>query len=99
MNRKGGAQPPLDDDALAVLGVLSRGYRKMSADDVAHAHVFNRVSTDRVAYALSELEQAGFVQRHVPPPALQPRGEPARFGLTPLGRSAALGRLRSPGPS
>ena len=58
---------PLDDDALAVLGVLSRGYRKMSVDDVAHAHVFNRVSTDRVAYALSELEQAGFVQRHVPP--------------------------------
>ena len=98
MNREGGAGRPLDDDALAVLGVLSRGYRKMSVDDVAHAHVFNRVSTDRVAYALSELEQAGFVQRHVPPPALQPR-EPARFGLTPLGRSAALGRLRSPDPS
>jgi DNA-binding HxlR family transcriptional regulator len=97
MSREHGAARPLDDDALAVLGVLSRGYRKMSVDDVAHAHVFNRVSTDRVAYALSELEQAGFVQRHVPP-ALQPR-EPARFGLTPLGRSAALGRLRSPDPS
>ena len=95
MNRK--AQPPLDDDALAVLGVLSRGYRKMTADDVAHAHVFNRVSTDRVAHALSELEQAGFVQRHMPPAALQPRDEPARFGLTPRGRNAALGRLRGPG--
>ena len=49
MNREGGAGRPLDDDALAVLGVLSRGYRKMSVDDVADAHVFNRVSTDRVA--------------------------------------------------
>ena len=98
MTREGATQPPLDDDALAVLGVLSRGYRKMSADDLAHAHVFNRVSTDRVASALSELERAGFVQRHVPPAALQPR-EPARFGLTPLGRSAALGRLRATDPS
>jgi DNA-binding HxlR family transcriptional regulator len=95
MNTDRAPRRPLDTDAVAVLGVLSRGYRKMTADDIAHAHVFNRVSTDRVAHALSELEQAGLVRRHVHPAALRPRVEPARFGLTPLGRSAALGRLRA----
>jgi DNA-binding HxlR family transcriptional regulator len=93
MNTDSAPHGRLDTDWVAVLGVLSRGYRKMTADDVAHAHVFNRVSTDRVAHALSELERAGLVRRHVSPAALQPGVEPARFGLTPLGRSAALGRL------
>ena len=96
MSSERGSRPPLDADAVAVLGVLSRGYRKMTTDDLAHAHVFNRVSTDRVAHALDDLEQAGLVRRHVPPAALRPRAEPARFGLTPLGRSAALGGCTRP---
>jgi RIO-like serine/threonine protein kinase len=85
------ADAPLDADAAAVLKVLSRGYRKMTALDVAHAHSFAHVPSERVQTALAKLEDAGFVQRSDQPETTQSRALPSRYGLTPDGRSAALG--------
>lgn len=96
MNSEPAARSQLDADAIAVLKVLSRGYRKMTADDVAHAHAFALVEPDRVHAALAKLENAGFVQQHVRPTATKPRARQSRYGLTPLGRSVAAGPPEMP---
>ena len=68
MTGEPGVPVPLEADAAAVLHVLSRGYRKLTAHDVAHAHSLTCVTPERVQTALDQLESAGFVQRYTPPP-------------------------------
>ena len=91
MTGEPGVPVPLEADAAAVLHVLSRGYRKLTAHDVAHAHSLTRVTPERVQTALDQLESAGFVQRYTPPPTAETSSPLPRYGMTTLGRSAATG--------
>jgi len=91
MTGEPGAPSPLDADAAAVLHVLSRGYRKLTAHDVAHAHSFRVVTPDRVQTALDRLEDAGFVQRYTQPSTAETTSPLPRYGMTTLGRSVATG--------
>ena len=88
MTAEPGVPDPLDADAAAVLQVLSRGYRKLTAHDVAHAHSFTLVTPDRVQTALDKLENAGFVERYTQPTTAETASPLPRYGMTTLGRTA-----------